>query len=145
VLIDSALEILRGRLKRQNVEVVTNYDPEATVTCVQTQISQIILNLLVNAQQAVEGTGRPDGRIAVTTKRDNREMLIEVTDNGTGIDPALLPKIFDPFFTTKEVGEGTGLGLSIVDNIVRAHGGRVEVASKLGEGACFRIYLPLES
>jgi PAS domain S-box-containing protein len=145
VLIDSALEILRGRLKRQNVEVVTNYDPDATATCVQTQISQVILNLLVNAQQAVEGTGRPDGRIAVTTKRDNGEILIEVTDNGTGIDPALLPKIFDPFFTTKEVGEGTGLGLSIVDNIVRAHGGRVEVASKLGEGACFRIYLPLES
>jgi signal transduction histidine kinase len=72
-------------------------------------------------------------------------MLIEVADNGTGIDPEILPKLFDPFFTTKEVGEGTGLGLSIVHNIVRAHGGHVEVDSQLGVGTCFRVYLPLRA
>jgi len=145
VIIDSALEILRGRLKRHNVEIVTNYDTGSTLTCVQTQISQVVLNLLVNAQQAVEAAGRTEGSIAVTTKRVADEMLIEVADNGTGIDPAHLPKLFDPFFTTKEVGEGTGLGLSIVHNIVRAHGGHVEVDSRLGEGSCFRVYLPLQA
>jgi two-component system, NtrC family, sensor kinase len=142
-IIDSALEILRGRLKRHNVEAVTSYASPSTVMCVQTQISQVLLNLLVNAQQAVEASGRPDGRITVNTRRLPEEMLIEVGDNGTGIDPAHLSKLFDPFFTTKEVGEGTGLGLSIVHNIVRAHGGRVEVDSQLGTGTCFRVFLPL--
>jgi two-component system, NtrC family, sensor kinase len=143
VIIDSALEILRGRLKRHNVEAVTSYESPSTVMCVQTQISQVLLNLLVNAQQAVEASGRADGRITVATKRLGEEMLVEVADNGTGIDPVHLPKLFDPFFTTKEVGEGTGLGLSIVHNIVRAHGGRVEVESQLGVGSCFRVFLPL--
>ena len=143
ILVESALEILRGRLKRNNIEVVTNYDTDSTIMCVQTQISQVILNLLVNAQQAVEAAERAEGRIALSTKRLADEMLIEVSDNGTGIDPANLPKLFDPFFTTKEVGEGTGLGLSIVHNIIRAHGGRIDVDSQPGAGTCFRIYLPL--
>jgi PAS domain S-box-containing protein len=144
VMVDSALEILRGRLKRQNVEVVTHYDENSTVMCVPTQISQVILNLLVNAEQAVEAAGRTDGKITVTTQRGADDILFEVTDNGTGIEPGYLAKIFDPFFTTKEVGEGTGLGLSIVHNIVRAHGGRVEVDSKVGQGTSFRVYLPLK-
>jgi PAS domain S-box-containing protein len=145
VLVESALDILRGRLKRQNVEVVTNYEPDSVVMCVATQISQVVLNLLVNAQQAVESAARAEGRITVATRRQGDDMLIEVGDNGTGIDPACLPKLFDPFFTTKEVGEGTGLGLSIVHNIIRAHGGRVEVESQLGVGSSFRVYLPLHT
>src|SRR5205823_3349917 len=96
-------------------------------------------------QQAVEAANRTDGRISIATKRVGEEMLIEIADNGTGIDPEHLPKLFDPFFTTKEVGEGTGLGLSIVHNIVRAHGGRVEVVSQPGAGTCFRVYLPLRA
>jgi PAS domain S-box-containing protein len=145
-IVDSSLEILRGRLKRHGVEAITNYDPNSTVMGVQTQLSQVLLNLMVNAQQAVEATGRSEGgKITITTKRLDDDMLIEVGDNGTGIDPANLPKLFDPFFTTKEVGEGTGLGLSIAHNIIRAHGGRIEVDSQLGVGTTFRIYLPLHT
>ena len=70
--------------------------------------------------------------------------MLEVADNGPGIAPENLPKLFDPFFTTKDVGEGTGLGLSISHNIVMAHGGRIEVGGSYGQGATFRVYLPLQ-
>ena len=71
--------------------------------------------------------------------------FIEVADNGPGIPPEALSKIFEPFFTTKPVGEGTGLGLSITHGIISAHGGRIEVESRKGEGTCFRIRLPGEA
>jgi two-component system, NtrC family, sensor kinase len=141
-IIDNSLEIMRGRLKRQNVSVTAKHDPNSVVPCVQTQISQVVLNLLVNAVQAVEATGRTDGLVAVETRRVGDELLIEVADNGTGIDPVNLPKLFDPFFTTKDVGEGTGLGLSIADNIVRGHGGRIEVDTQAASGTIFRVWLP---
>jgi PAS domain S-box-containing protein len=144
-LFDNSLEIIRGRLKRQHVELETCYDPNSKLFCVQTQLSQVFLNLLVNAQQAIETAARPEGgKITVRTKRLADEMLIEVSDTGCGIDPAHLPKLFDPFFTTKDVGEGTGLGLSIAHNIVRGHGGRIEVDSIPGKGTTFRVYLPLQ-
>ena len=143
---ENSLEIIRGQLKRRNVEVVTEYDAESTVQCVQTQISQVLLNLLVNAEQAIAATGRTEGgRISVLTKRLDDEMLIQVGDNGAGIAPADLPKVFDPFFTTKDVGEGTGLGLSIAHNIIRAHGGRIEVDSEVGAGTRFYVFLPLQA
>jgi two-component system, NtrC family, sensor kinase len=72
-------------------------------------------------------------------------MVIEIADNGCGIDPTNLSRLFDPFFTTKDVGEGTGLGLSISHNIITGHGGRIEVDSELGQGTTFRIYLPLHA
>jgi PAS domain S-box-containing protein len=144
-LVETGLEILRGRLKQQCIEVCSSYDLQSSVECVQTQISQVLLNLLVNAVQAIEAAGRKAGRITVLTKCQGDEMLIEVADNGTGIDPVHLAKLFDPFFTTKDVGEGTGLGLSIADNIIRAHGGRIEVDSQVGVGTRFRIHLPLYS
>jgi two-component system NtrC family sensor kinase len=145
-LFDNSLEIIRGRLKRHNVEVRTDYDPDSRINCVQTQLNQVFLNLLVNAQQAIETAARPEGgTIGITTKRQGEEMLIEVSDTGCGIDAACLPKVFDPFFTTKDVGEGTGLGLSIAHNIIRGHGGRIEVDSTPGAGTTFRIHLPLQS
>jgi two-component system, NtrC family, sensor kinase len=144
-LVETSLDILRGRMKQQNIGVCKTYDPDSSVLCVQTQISQVLLNLLVNALQAIEAAGRDDGRITVLTQRLGEDMLIEVGDNGTGIAPDHLAKLFDPFFTTKDVGEGTGLGLSIAHNIIRAHGGRIEVDSQVGVGTRFRIYLPLHA
>jgi two-component system NtrC family sensor kinase len=145
-LFENSLEILRGRLKRKSVEIQTNYDADSRISCVQTQINQVFLNLLVNAQQAIETAARPEGgKITIVTKRLDEEMLIAVSDTGCGVDPADLPKLFDPFFTTKDVGEGTGLGLSIAHNIVRGHGGRIEVDSQRGLGTTFRVYLPLQS
>ena len=113
------------------------------VFCVAPQINQVILNLLVNAVQAIEAHRPQGGRIVIRTRRLPHEMLLEIEDNGCGIAPETKARLFDPFFTTKEAGEGTGLGLSITHNIVTAHGGRIEVDSRLGDGAAFRIFLPL--
>ncbi|MFO0965852.1 MAG: PAS domain S-box protein [Gemmataceae bacterium] len=143
-LIDNSLEILRGRFKRSGIEVRQDHDANPRLTCVSTQISQVILNLLVNAFQALEAHGKEGGRIEVRTQREGEQMLLEVRDNGPGILPEHVRRLFDPFFTTKDVGEGTGLGLSICHNIVTAHGGSIEVESPPGQGACFRVYLPLK-
>ena len=142
-LVDASLEILRGRFRRSGIEVEQEHAAGVKVQCVPTQISQVILNLLVNAFQAVERHRAEGGRIWVRTRPEGDEMLLEVADNGPGVDPQLVEKIFDPFFTTKDVGEGTGLGLSISHNIVAAHGGHIEVGGALGQGATFRVYLPL--
>jgi PAS domain S-box-containing protein len=144
-LVEASLEMIRGRLRRRGVEVELDYDPSPRVNCVSTQLSQVLLNLLVNALQALEEhppQGQPP-RIRVRTRRLGDDMVIEVADNGPGIDPTIRERIFDPFFTTKDVGEGTGLGLSICHNIVTGHGGRIEVDSRPGAGTCFRVTLPL--
>jgi PAS domain S-box-containing protein len=143
-LVDMSLEFIRGQLRRRGITVELDYGPTPKVRCVATQISQVLLNLLTNAMQAIEGKG-PGGdmRIRVATRRLDHELLIEVSDTGTGIAPENLPRLFDPFFTTKPVGEGTGLGLSISHGIVAAHGGHIEVESRPGEGTRFRIFLPL--
>ena len=108
------------------------------------QINQVILNLLLNAQQAIEGTGRDGGRIEIATRANRREVVLEITDNGCGIPQEIHSRIFDAFFTTKPVGEGTGLGLSISQSIVSDHGGRIELESATGQGALFRVILPVE-
>jgi PAS domain S-box-containing protein len=146
-LVETSLEMIRGRLRRRGVEIDVDYDPNPRVRCVSTQISQVLLNLLVNALQALEAHP-PKGeapRIRVRARRQGDDMVIEVADNGPGIDPEVRERIFDPFFTTKDVGEGTGLGLSICHNIVTGHGGRIEVDSLPGAGTCFRVTLPLTS
>jgi signal transduction histidine kinase len=107
-------------------------------------MSQVILNLLVNAFQAVEDYRKDGGTIVVRTRRHGDEMLLDIEDNGPGISAEHQERLFDPFFTTKDVGEGTGLGLSITHNIVAAHGGRIDVDSKPGHGARFRIHLPVK-
>ena len=139
-LVDGNLEILRGRYKRIGVEVKQEHDANPRVPCVSTQISQVILNLLVNAFQALEDQGGEGGLITVRTRRNGETMVLEVADNGPGIAAENQSKLFDPFFTTKDVGEGTGLGLSICHNIVSGHGGTIEVESQPGEGgllSCF--------
>ncbi len=143
-LVNSSLEILHGKFKRLGVVVEQQHDPNPVVPCVPTQLSQVVLNLLVNAYQAIEASHRSDGRIDLRTQRHGNEFLLEIKDNGIGIKADNLPRLFDPFFTTKDVGEGTGLGLSISHHIISAHGGRIDVESKTGEGTCFRIYLPLK-
>jgi PAS domain S-box-containing protein len=144
-LITNSVEILGNRLKQRGITVVQQHDPEPRVFGVASQLSQVILNLLVNAVQAVESQRREGGRIAIRTQRFTSDMLLEIADNGCGIAPEIMPRLFDPFFTTKEAGEGTGLGLSITHNIVSAHGGRIDVDSKPGDGAVFRIFLPMRS
>ncbi len=144
-LIDANLEILRGRFRRSGIVVEQEHAAAVKVPCVPSQINQVILNLLMNAFQAVEAHRAEGGCIWIRTRPEGDEMLLEIADNGPGIDPAHFAKLFDPFFTTKDVGEGTGLGLSISHNIVEAHRGRIEVGGSFGQGATFRVYLPLAS
>ncbi len=144
-LVDMSLEVIRGRLKRSGITIDLEQEPAPRLRCVTTQVSQVVLNLLVNAIQAIEAAGRgEEGRIRLTTRVVGPELLLEIADNGCGIPAADLPRIFDPFFTRKPVGEGTGLGLSISHNIVTGHGGRIDVESEPGVGTTFRIYLPLQ-
>ncbi|MGC4122595.1 MAG: response regulator [Myxococcales bacterium] len=119
------------------------------------QLEQVVLNLLLNAEQAIPATGTIDvavrnlevaeARAAVLEMKAGDAVCLEVRDTGVGIDPADLPRIFEPFFTTKGPGKGTGLGLASAYGIVRAHKGAIEVESKKGEGASFRILLPATS
>jgi len=141
-IVGATLEVSRGKFKHLGVVVTQNHDAKPVISCVPTQISQVVLNLLVNALQAIEATGRADGRIEIRTSRIDGNLLLEIQDNGCGIKPEHRNRLFDPFFTTKEVGEGTGLGLSISHNIVAAHGGRIEVDSTPGTGTTFRVFLP---
>jgi signal transduction histidine kinase len=144
-LFESALEMLRGRLRRSQIEVTADHGAVPRLVCVPTQISQVILNLLINATQAVEAAGRgASGRIRFTSGVQGEAVALAVSDNGCGIDPGDFPRLFDPFFTTKGVGEGTGLGLSICHGIVTGHGGTIEVESLVGRGTTFRVLLPLK-
>jgi two-component system NtrC family sensor kinase len=139
-MVDTALEMLQGRLRRGQIEVQVDYGPEPpTLPCVAAQISQVLLNLLINAIQAIETAPRPEGgRIRIAARRQGEFQVLEIADNGSGIAPEALPHLFDPFFTTKPVGEGTGLGLSISHGIITGHGGQIEVDSTPGQGTCFR-------
>lgn len=131
-------------------------DDELVARCAHTEFQQILMNLCVNAGQAVAGR---DGRIEITLARhvvqDDMALalglhpgdhaVLSVSDNGIGLDSATSDKIFEPFFTTKPVGEGTGMGLSVVHAIVLAWDGAIDVTSVPGLGATFHIYLPLEA
>ena len=104
------------------------------------QLQQVFLNLIINAEQAIGDYGTITVRARET---DNGYIRTDISDTGPGISQEHLDQIFDPFFTTKEAGKGTGLGLAIVYGIVKKHGGYIEVASKLGEGTTFSVYLPI--
>jgi len=107
------------------------------------QIHQVLLNLLLNALQALDSpSGGHHGKITVTVKPQGSAAVVEVSDNGRGIAPDHLPNIFRPFYTTK--GDGTGLGLSLARRIVEDHHGRIDVSSALGKGTTFAVVLPLQ-
>ncbi len=141
--IQTALEMVRGRIQRRGIAIDEQCNDVGLVAGSPAQLNQVFLNLLVNAMQAIESTHRTDGRISIKTELTDGEIAVEVTDNGCGIPPELLPQIFDPFFTTKATGDGTGLGLSITHSLVQDHGGRLEVDSVAGQGTRFRVVLPV--
>jgi two-component system NtrC family sensor kinase len=152
-LIEKTVQLVSQSAQAADIEI--NLDLDASLPTVwidEHLVGQVIMNMLVNAQHALEG----GGRITIRTRQcgDDRRKApdaepgsmaeITISDTGCGIPEADLQKIFDPFFTTKGVGKGTGLGLSVSHGTIEAHGGRIEVSSTVGEGTEFRIYLPLE-
>jgi PAS domain S-box-containing protein len=142
--VDHSIGMLADSLAQQQVAVERNYDRLPPLECAAAHLNQVFLNLLMNALQAIEATGRKSGHLRLATHAAVGEIVVEIADDGCGIPPEVLPKIFDPFFTTKPVGRGTGLGLSIGHGIIAEHGGRIEVESTQGVGTVFRIHLPVE-
>jgi signal transduction histidine kinase len=136
--LDSTLNIINNELK-YHCTVNKQYGEIPQIYCLPSQLNQVFMNLLINAAHAIE----TKGDIQISTGCADRNVWVEISDNGKGIDPENLPRLFEPFFTTKPVGKGTGLGLSVSQNIVRKHGGRIEVTSQLGQGSRFRVWLPI--
>jgi signal transduction histidine kinase len=141
--ITGSVELIRGQLERRHITVEQQQGGALPVVCAPAQMNQVVLNLVVNAMQAIESTGRGAGRIEIETRARGDDVVLEVADDGCGIPAAILPRIFDPFFTTKPIGQGTGLGLAISHGIVADHGGRIEVESTPGLGSRFRVILPV--
>jgi signal transduction histidine kinase len=138
--VESTLNIIRGRSKKDDVAIEADLAPLPTVTCYPAKINQVVLNLVANALDA----SPQGGKVTVRTRPSPDAVEIHVLDTGSGIDPAIREKIFDPFFTTKPPGQGTGLGLSISYRIIEDHGGRIDVESAPGQGAHFIVRLPLK-
>lgn len=138
-IINDCLVMIQN-LTRNRIGIVKNFGTtQHLVIGNESQLSQVILNILTNAAHAIEN----NGIIKISTSIRNAEIVIQVADNGIGIKPENLKKIFDPFFTTKEPGKGTGLGLSIAYNIILDHKGKIEIKSESGIGTEVIIKLPL--
>ncbi len=136
--LDSTLNMIAHELKYK-VDVIKEYGQLPQIHCLPFQLSQVFVNLLMNAAQAIDQRGN----VNIRTTSDGDSVWIAVSDTGGGIEPAHLRRIFEPFFTTKPVGMGTGLGLSVSYSIIQRHGGTIEASSQPGSGTTFTIRLPI--
>ncbi len=152
-LIEEILLLTEQSAQINDIEIITDLDEELPEIWMDDNlIKQVIMNMLVNAQHAIEAEGSITIKTRLCTAHDCPESVapcenmaeIMITDTGCGISEDDLQRIFDPFFTTKGVGKGTGLGLSVSHGTIEAHGGAIEVESILGKGTEFRIFLPLD-
>ena len=150
--------VIMERTFPKTVEITTMMDPELPlVKADPTQIEQVVMNLCINAKDAILEKG-DHGKINIITRRVSLDeefcrhhvgvcpgeyVLLGISDDGIGIQPASLPRIFDPFFTTKEPGKGTGLGLAMVYGVIKGHNGYIDVQSIPGQGTTFHVYLPV--
>jgi two-component system NtrC family sensor kinase len=142
-MVEAVLEMVNYQLRTSNIEVITQLDPTLPVVLADGhQMQQVLLNVVNNARQAIEGH-QSGGKINIITETFGENVRISICDNGPGISAENLLRIFDPFFTTKQVGQGTGLGLSLCYGIVKEHGGNITPTSPPGEGTTFVIELPL--
>jgi two-component system NtrC family sensor kinase len=139
-VIDRVMGLLEHRLQLGKVAAAVDVpDDLPQISGDASQIEQVLLNLVMNAAEAQPAAGT----ITVSARPEGDDSIVlAVSDEGTGIEPAHLERVFDPFFTTKEEGRGVGLGLSVVYGIVEAHGGTIEVESEIGRGTTFRVRLP---
>lgn len=142
--LDATLDLLQGEIKGR-IQVYKNYDPIPKINGYVSQINQVLMNILSNAVQAIEGPGQ----IWIVTQHikslnlKEGKVQISIQDSGKGMSHETIGKIFDPFFTTKKIGQGTGLGLSISYGIIDNHGGEIQVKSEVNVGTEFIITLPV--
>jgi signal transduction histidine kinase len=136
--LESTVAVLESAV-RNRVDIVLDLPSLPPVPCFAAQLSQVFMNLLLNASQAIVGPGQ----ITITGREAESEIVLTFTDSGPGIPADVLPKIFNPFFTTKDVGSGTGLGLYLSYKIIAdQHRGRISAESGPGQGATFTVVLP---
>ncbi len=138
-VLESTVKIIWSEIKNKTTVNYRLSSEPLLVRVNPSQISQVFLNLLMNASQAMDKTA---AQITITTESDANQVKISVQDNGSGMSSATLKRIFEPFYTTKDVGKGTGLGLSLTKAIIEEHQGRIDVESTPGVGSCFTIWLP---
>ena len=139
-VVEETLEIVSARLGTADATLIIDLQPDLpSVRGGPVRLQQVLVNILTNACDAVEGLG--DRKIELTARKANGSVVIEIGDRGPGVPPAIMQRIFDPFFTTKGVGKGLGLGLSISYNIIKDFGGSLTVGQRDGGGALFRIEL----
>jgi len=139
-IVKTAIGIVKYDKRVRKVKFETELkDFLPSVNIAADQILQVLVNVLINALDAIDG----NGIVIVKSRYDQIKIYIDITDDGCGMDGLTMEKIFDPFFTTKEVGKGTGLGLSVSYGIINRFGGEIKVSSKLNEGSTFTIALPL--
>ena len=131
--------MLLTSLYKNRITVHREYGDVPEIGCYGGQFGQVLMNLLINAAQAISD----EGDVWISTRAEDDEAILTIRDNGRGIAPEDLDHIFDPFFTTKGPEEGTGLGLGISWNIVERHGGEIEVESEVGKGTRFTVRLPV--
>jgi signal transduction histidine kinase len=135
-----AMAIVEHQLEMNKVKLISDLDDALpNISGNANQIQQVLINLMINAQQAMEG--RP-GEVTVATSANNGHVEVQVIDTGPGIPEELQAKIFEPFFTTKPVGKGTGLGLSVSYGIIQEHKGDIQLTSSPDEGTCFSLTFP---
>jgi len=140
--VQDALALTRQYLEKNGVVIEENYDADLPLISLDVnRIKQVFLNLITNAAQAMP----QGGTLTIVTSWVRSEAFVRISDTGEGIQPEHLDRIFEPFFTTRPVGQGTGLGLSVSLGIVQAHGGRIEVESRMGQGSTFTVWLPVNA
>ena len=144
-LIKETTYLIHQSAQVADIDIILDLDEAIPAVWVDEDlVKQVIMNMLVNAQHAIDGGGRISVKTRDRRQDDKNDMVeISITDTGCGISEENLQRIFDPFFTTKGVGKGTGLGLSVSHGTIVAHGGMIEVSSKVGVGTEFRISLPI--
>jgi signal transduction histidine kinase len=139
-VVDSTLALAQVEIER-TAQLERVLVPVPLVLATESSVAQALLNLLVNALEAMQGRPRVENTLVVRTGLSEGRVLLEVSDNGVGIPSEHLPKIFEPFFSTKTAGQGTGMGLSITQQLVAQLGGELRVRSVQGQGATFQILL----
>jgi two-component system NtrC family sensor kinase len=136
--IETTLSVAQNEIKYK-AEIIREFGELPLIDCIASQINQVVMNLTVNAAHAIEEFGA----IHIRTGSHDGKAWIEIEDNGAGIPEHIISRIFEPFYTTKPIGKGTGLGLSLSQTIIEKHSGLLEVASTLGRGTKFKIWLPI--
>lgn len=137
-VIQLAINMVASELN-PNIDIDINLAELPLINCLPIELSQVLVNLLMNANDAISDNGKID----IQSRLHNQCIHITIADNGCGMEQSTVNKLFDPFFTTKEVGEGTGLGLSVSHKIIESHQGSISVESKPGKGSRFNIAIPV--